>query len=90
MTFADVTERKTYEHQQLKMKEELEQRVIDRTSKLNKTLIDLRSEMAQRAKMAKELQFKSEILEQTTSVCIVFNKKGECHYVSPYSLDVFG
>jgi C4-dicarboxylate-specific signal transduction histidine kinase len=90
MTFVDITEQKNAEQQMQKMNEELEQRVIDRTSKLNKTLIDLRNEMSQRAKISKELQFKSEILERTTSVCVVFNKKGECIYVSPHSLDVFG
>ena len=88
ITFVDITARKMVETEMKRMNEELEERVADRTSKLNKTLVDLRNEMSQRAKLSKELQFKSEVLEYTTSFCIVFNKNGEVVYVSPYSLSL--
>jgi PAS domain S-box-containing protein len=90
ITFVDITARKVAETEMKKLNEELEARVVDRTSKLNKTLVDLRNEMSQRVRLSKELQFKSEILELTTSFCVVFNKKGEVIYISPYSLSMLG
>jgi PAS domain S-box-containing protein len=90
ITFIDITARKEAERKMKQLNDELEDRVIDRTSQLNKTLVELRNEMNQRSKISKELQFKSEILERTTSVCIVWNAKGECIYLSPWSLVIFG
>ncbi|MCL2038859.1 MAG: ATP-binding protein [Bacteroidetes bacterium] len=90
ITFVDVTDRKIAENEMVRLNEELEERVIDRTSKLNKTLVDLRNEMAQRARLTKELQVKSEILERTTSFCVVFNKKGGIDYLTPYTENLVG
>jgi PAS domain S-box-containing protein len=90
ITFVDVTDRKIAETEMKRLNEELEERVVDRTSKLNKTLVDLRNEMAQRARLTKELQVKSEILERTTSFCIVFNKKGDVSYITPYTSELLG
>jgi PAS domain S-box-containing protein len=90
ITFVDITDRKNAETEMRRLNEELEERVVDRTSKLNKTLVDLRNEMSQRAKLSKDLQFKSEVLEYTTSFCIVFNKKGDVVYASPFSLSLLG
>ena len=90
ITFVDVTDRKIAETEMIRLNEELEERVIDRTSKLNKTLVDLRNEMAQRARLTKEVQVKSEILERTTSFCVVFNKKGEATYITPYTSNLLG
>ena len=90
ITFVDVTDRKIAENEMLRLNEELEDRVADRTSKLNKTLVDLRNEMSQRAKLTKEVQVKSEILERTTSFCIVFDKKGEMVYLTPYTANTLG
>ena len=89
MTFLDITDRYIAEQKLKNVNEELEQRVIDRTSKLNKTLIDLRNEMSQRNKLTKQLQEKSETLDSTISICIVFDKNGNCSYISPYTLKIF-
>ena len=90
ITFVDITDRKNAETEMIRLNEELEERVVDRTSKLNKTLVDLRNEMSQKAKLSKDLQFKSEILEHTTSFCIVFNQDAKVVYVSPFSLSLLG
>jgi PAS domain S-box-containing protein len=88
ITFVDITARKTAENQIKAINEELEQRVVERTAQLNKTLVDLRNEINERVKLSKELQFKSEVLDSTTSICIVWNSDGEIAYVSPWTLHV--
>jgi len=90
ITFLDITTRKEAEMKQLQLNEELETRVGERTKQLNKTLVELRSEISQRAKLTKEIQFKSEILERTTSLCFVWNEIGDCIYVAPWATTVLG
>ncbi|MDR0928052.1 MAG: PAS domain S-box protein [Ignavibacteria bacterium] len=89
ITFIDITDRKLAEKQMQEMNSELEERVVDRTSQLNKTLVDLRHEMNNRAKLSKELEFKSEILERTTSVVLVWDNKGDCIFMSQWSTTIF-
>lgn len=89
-TIIDITDRKAAEQAMAKMNEDLENRVIDRTAQLNKTWIKLQQETGQKIQISKELQFKSEILERTTSICIVWNEFAECVYLSPWSLVVLG
>jgi len=85
ITFLDITARKEAEIKQLQLNEELESRVGERTKQLNKTLVELRSEISQRTKLTQEIQFKSEILERTTSLCFVWSASGECIYVAPWA-----
>ena len=90
ITFLDITTRKEAEKQQQMLNIELEARVSERTQQLNKTLVELRGEISQRAKLSTEIQFKSEILERTTSLCFVWNQNGDAIYVSPWTSVVLG
>ncbi len=89
ITFLDVTERKEAIRQIEKINDELEERVIMRTTQLNKTLVELRNEMHQKTKLSSELQEKSATLDKTASFCFVFNSKGACLYITPYTERVF-
>ena len=90
ITFLDITTRKDAEKRILLINEELEQRVAEQTYQLKQTIVDLQNEKQQSAKLIEEIRFKSEILELTTSVCIVWDTNGSCKYVSPWSSKVLG
>ena len=87
VTFSDITGEKEAKLELIRINETLEERIVERTKQLNKTLLDLREEVERRTEMAMALQSKSEILDSAASICIVYNENGEVTYTTPYTLN---
>ena len=82
----DVTERKTYENRLLRMNEELEQRVAERTATLEATVARLEAEIAERrrtetALRLSEARYRAIVEDQTEMICR-FTPGGVLTYVN--------
>jgi PAS domain S-box-containing protein len=82
----DVTERKTFEEKLLRMNEELEQRVAERTATLEATVARLEAEIAERrrtetALRLSEARYRAIVEDQTEMICR-FTPDGTLTYVN--------
>ncbi len=82
----DVTERKTFEEKLLRMNEELEQRVAERTATLEATVARLEAEIAERrrteaALRLSEARYRAIVEDQTEMICR-FTPEGALTYVN--------
>jgi len=82
-TLADVTARTKVELELNKSHDDLEKRVIERTSKLQK-------EISTRKKVENDLIFKDDVIKSASSVIAASDLKGKMNYVNPVFLKTWG
>ncbi len=86
----DITERKRAEEELRKSKEELEQRVAERTAELRNANEHLQLQLAERMQMEETLRKLSRAVEQSPASIVITDTAGAIEYVNPRFTETTG
>ncbi len=90
IAFLDISDRVKSEEAVKVLNQELEQRVLERTSMLNDALVELKNENKERQKVEEKLRLSDQILQRVGTLVLVADKNTNIIYVSPYVKTLLG